>query len=370
MIIGVPKEIKSQESRVAMTPAGVMELVQNHGHVVYIQKGAGIESQFSDDAYIAAGANMVESIEEVYDIAEMIVKVKEPIKKEYSLIKKDQVLFTYFHFASSKELIEAMLKSGAVCIAYETVIDNNGSLPLLTPMSEVAGRMSIQQGAKFLEKPQGGKGILLGGVPGVRPANVIILGGGVVGTQAANVAAGMGAMVTILDINISRLRYLDEIMPKNVITEYSNKYAVSELLKTADLVIGAALTVGAKTPHLITRKMLSIMQKGSVLVDVSIDQGGCFETSHPTTHTDPVYEVDGIVHYCVANIPGAVPITSTRALTNSTLPYLIKLANLGWKQACLKYQDLRFGLNVINGKIVFKSVADSLYMPYEEYKIN
>lgn len=368
MKIGIPTEIKSQESRVAMTPAGVMELVHRYGHQVYVQKGAGAASQFSDEAYISSGAIMLDTIEEVYQTAEMIVKVKEPIEREYPLIRKGQVLFTYFHFASSKTLTEAMMKSGATCIAYETVMEKDGSLPLLTPMSEVAGRMSIQQGAKYLEKPQNGKGILLGGVPGVRPANVVIIGGGVVGTQAAYMAAGLGANVTILDINLHRLRYLDDVMPANVVAQYSNKYAISELLPTADLVIGAALSVGAKAPHLITRDMLKLMQRGTVMVDVSVDQGGCFETTHPTTHTDPVYEVDGVLHYCVANIPGAVPMTSTRALTNATLPYVIKLAELGWKEACRKYQDLRFGLNVVDGKIVFKGVADSLDLPYTEYE--
>ena len=354
MKIGIPTEIKPQESRVAMTPAGVMELVHRYGHQVYVQKGAGAASQFPDEAYAASGAIMLDTIEEVYETAEMIVKVKEPIEREYPLIRKGQVLFTYFHFASSKTLTEAMMKSGATCIAYETVMEKDGSLPLLTPMSEVAGRMSIQQGAKYLEKPQNGKGILLGGVPGVRPANVIIIGGGVVGTQAAYMAAGLGA----------------NVMPANVVAQYSNKYAISELLPTADLVIGAALSVGAKAPHLITREMLKLMQRGTVMVDVSVDQGGCFETTHPTTHTDPVYEVDGVLHYCVANIPGAVPMTSTRALTNATLPYVIKLAELGWEEACRKYQDLRFGLNVVDGKIVFKGVADSLDLPFTEYSFN
>ena len=367
MKIGVPKEIKAQEGRVAMTPAGVMELTHRYGHEVFVQRGAGEESQFTDDQYTEAGAVILETIEEVYHIAEMIVKVKEPIEKEYSLIKPNQLLFTYFHFASNKKLADAMIKSGAICIAYETVMDKDGSLPLLTPMSEVAGRMSVQQGAKYLERPQHGKGILLGGVPGVRPANVIIIGGGVVGTQAAFIAAGMGANVTILDVNLHRLRYLDDIMPANVVAQYSNKYAISDLVKSADLVIGAALSVGAKTPHLVTKDMLSLMQPGTVMVDVSVDQGGCFETTHPTTHTDPVYEVDGVLHYCVANIPGAVPMTSTRALTNATMPYVIKLAELGWQEACRKYQDLRYGLNVVDGKVVYKPVADSLDLPYVDY---
>lgn len=367
MKIGIPKEIKTQESRVAMTPAGVMELVQKHKHQVFVQKSAGEGSGFSDAEYQNAGATLLSTIEEVYQTADMIVKVKEPIEPEYDLLRKGQVLFTYLHLASCKKLTEALVKSGAICIAYETVIDKNGMLPLLTPMSEVAGKMSVQQGAKYLEKPQGGKGILMGGVPGVRPANVIVLGGGVVGTQAAKVAAGMGANVTILDINLNRLRYLDDVMPRNVTTQYSSRHALEELLKTADLVIGATLIVGEKASHLITKDMLKLMQKGSVLVDVSVDQGGCFETTKPTTHTDPVYEVDGIIHYCVANIPGAVPMTSTRALTNATLPYVIKLANLGWEEACLKNPDLFQGLNIVDGKIVFKGVATSLDMPYHEF---
>ncbi|MDR1517354.1 MAG: alanine dehydrogenase [Dysgonamonadaceae bacterium] len=369
MKIGVPKEIKPQEGRVAMTPAGVMELTHRYGHQVFMQKEAGTESQFPDELYVEAGASILDTIEEVYAVADMVVKVKEPIESEYPLIKPGQLLFTYFHFASSKTLTEAMTKSGATCIAYETVMEKDGSLPLLTPMSEVAGRMSVQQGAKYLERPQHGKGILLGGVPGVRPANVVIIGGGVVGTQAAYMAAGLGANVTIFDINLHRLRYLDDVMPANVVAQFSSKYAISDLLKSADLVIGAALSVGAKAPHLITKDMLSLMQRGTVMVDVSVDQGGCFETTHPTTHTNPVYEVDGILHYCVANIPGAVPMTSTRALTNATLPYVIKLAELGWKEACRRYPDLRFGLNIVDGKIVFKGVSDSLDLPYEEYKL-
>lgn len=350
-----------------MTPAGVMELAHRYEHEVFVQKGAGSESQFSDEQYIDAGATVLDTIEEVYSVAEMIVKVKEPIEKEYPLIKPGQLLFTYFHFASSRPLTDAMVRSGAVCIAYETVMEKDGTLPLLTPMSEVAGRMSVQQGAKYLERPQHGKGVLLGGVPGVRPGNVIIIGGGVVGTQAAYMAAGLGANVTILDINLGRLRYLDDVMPANVVTQYSSKYAISDLLKSADLVIGAALSVGAKAPHLVTRDMLPIMQRGTVMVDVSVDQGGCFETTRPTTHTDPVYDIDGILHYCVANIPGAVPMTSTRALTNATLPYVIKLAELGWEEACRRYPDLRYGLNVIDGKIVYRGVADSLELPYEEF---
>ena len=365
MKIGVPKEIKTKESRVAMTPAGVMELI-HRGHQVYVQKSAGIESLFTDQQYIDAGATLLDTIEEVYDVAEMIVKVKEPIESEYALLKKDQVLFTFLHLASCKTLTEALMKSGAVCIAYETVVAQDHSLPLLAPMSEVAGRMAVQQGAKYLEKPQGGKGILLGGVPGVRPANVIVIGAGVVGAQAARIAAGIGTNVTILDINLNRLRYLSEVMPANVTTQFSGKHALVELLPTADLVIGATYVVGSKASHLVTKEMLKIMQPGTVLVDVSVDQGGCFETTRPTTHADPVYEVDGILHYAVANMPGAVPMTSTRALTNATLPYVIKLAEMGWKKACAQNEDLKQGLNVINGKVVFKGVADSLGLPYED----
>ena len=365
MKIGIPKEIKTKESRVAMTPAGVMELT-HRGHEVYVQKGAGLESKFSNEQYIEAGATLLDTIEEVYHVADMIVKVKEPIESEYALLKKGQVLFTFLHLASSKILTEAMIRSGAVCIAYETVVTKDRQLPLLTPMSEVAGRSSIQQGAKYLEKPQGGKGILLGGVPGVRPANVLILGGGVVGTQAAYMAAGLGANVTILDINLNRLRYLADVMPANVTTQFSNKHAITELLPSADLVIGATYVVGLKASHLVTKDMLKLMEPGTVMVDVSVDQGGCFETTKPTTHADPVYEIDGILHYCVANIPGAVPMTSTRALTNATLPYVIKLAEMGWKEACTKNEDLKQGLNVIDGKVVFKGVADSLGLPYTD----
>lgn len=364
MIVGIPKEIKVKEGRVAMTPDGVMELT-SRGHNVYVQKNAGIESKLTDESYVKAGATMLDRIEDVYEVAEMIVKVKEPIESEYHLIKKDQVVFTYFHFASNKKLTEAMISSGAVCIAYETVMnDKDGALPLLTPMSEVAGRLSVQEGAKYLEKPQGGKGILLGGVPGVKPAEVVVIGAGVVGHNAALMAAGLGAKVKLLDINLNRLRYLSEILPANVNTLYSTEMSIAESIRTADLVIGATLLVGAKAPHLVKREMLKNMEPGTVLVDVSVDQGGCFETTHPTTHPDPIFEVDGIVHYCVANMPGAVPVTSTRALTNATLPYVIKLVEKGWEDACRQYSDVRYGLNVVKGKVVFKSVADSLDLPY------
>jgi alanine dehydrogenase len=362
MIIGVPKEIKNNENRVAVTPAGVSEFVK-HGHTVYVQSTAGNGSGFSDDEYKSAGAQILPTIEEVYAIAEMIVKVKEPIEQEYSLIKENQLLFTYFHFASYEPLTHAMIKNNSVCLAYETV-ERDRSLPLLVPMSEVAGRMSIQEGAKYLEKPMGGRGVLLGGVPGVKPANVIVLGGGIVGTQAAKMAAGLGANVTIMDVNLNRLRQLDDIMPPNVNTQYSNEYNIREAIKTADLVIGGVLIPGAKAPKLITRDMLPTMRKGTVIVDVAIDQGGCFETSKPTTHAEPVYEIDGVVHYCVANMPGAVPYTSTLALTNATLPYAIQLANKGWKQACKDNNDLRLGLNVVNGKVVYQGVSEAFNLPY------
>ena len=363
MIIGVPKEIKNNENRVGMTPAGVAELVKR-GHTVYVQATAGVNSGFSDEEYVAVGAKMLPTIEETYAIAEMIVKVKEPIEPEYKLIKKGQVLFTYFHFAADKELTEAMIQQEAVCIAYETVEKADRSLPLLIPMSEVAGRMSIQEGARFLEKPQGGKGKLMGGVPGVLPARVLILGGGIVGTNAAIIAAGMGAEVLIADINLPRLRHLSEVLPKNVKTLYSSAHNIMAELPTIDLVIGSVLIPGDKTPHLITCDMLKLMKPGTVLVDVAIDQGGCFETSHPTTHSDPVFEVDGIVHYAVANIPGAVPFTSTLALTNATLPYAIALAQKGWRKACEEDAALAKGVNMVGGKVTFKAVADVFGLPY------
>ncbi|MGC6414040.1 MAG: alanine dehydrogenase [Bacteroidia bacterium] len=362
MIIGVPKEIKNNENRVAVTPAGVAEFIK-HGHTVYVQETAGAGSGFSDEEYIDAGAQLLPTIEEVYAIAEMIIKVKEPIEPEYKLIKDNQLLFTYFHFASYEPLTHAMIDNGSICLAYETV-EVNRTLPLLVPMSEVAGRMSIQEGAKYLEKPMGGRGILLGGVPGVKPANVVVLGGGIVGTQAAKMAAGLGANVTIMDISLNRLRQLDDIMPANVTTQYSNEYNIREAVKTADLVIGGVLIPGAKAPKLITRDMLPTMREGTVIVDVAIDQGGCFETSKPTTHADPTYVIDGVVHYCVANMPGAVPYTSTLALTNATLPYAIQLANKGWQQACKDDANLRLGLNVVNGKVVYEGVSTAFNLPY------
>ena len=358
MIVGIPKEIKNNENRVSLTPSGARELVQR-GHTVYVQHTAGINSGFTDEDYEKAGAHILPSIEDVYGTAEMIIKVKEPIESEYGLVREGQLVFTYFHFACDQQLTEAMIKSKSVCMAYETVVDRQGALPLLIPMSEVAGRMSVQEGARFLEKPQGGKGILLGGVPGVKPAKVLVLGGGVVGTNAALMAAGLGADVTICDISLPRLRQLNEFMPKNVKTLFSSAHNIEQELATTDLVIGAVLIPGAKAPHLITRPMLKLMKKGSVLVDVAIDQGGCFETSHPTTHAKPTYEVVGIIHYCVANIPGAVPCTSTLALTNATLPYAVKLADMGWEKACETDSGLKKGLNIVNGKVVFPAVAEA-----------
>ncbi len=362
MIIGIPKEIKNNENRVALTPAGAKELVKR-GHTVYVQHTAGENSGFPDSAYETVGAKILTSINDVYQTAEMIVKVKEPIAVEYPLVRKGQLVFTYFHFASDEKLTLAMMDSGSVCLAYETVENPDGTLPLLIPMSEVAGRMSIQEGARFLEKPQGGKGILLGGVPGVKPARVLVLGGGIVGYNAALMAAGMGADVTIADISLPRLRHLEEIMPANVRTLYSSTHNIETELPATDLVIGAVLIPGAKAPHLITKEMLGLMKPGSVLVDVAIDQGGCFETSHPTTHADPVYTVDGIVHYCVANIPGAVPQTSTLALTNATLPYVLELADKGWKEACKEDKTLYPGLNIIEGQIVYPAVAEAFGLP-------
>ena len=358
MKIGIPKEIKNNENRVSITPGGVQAFVKR-GHEVFIQNQAGANSGFSDEAYKNVGAQILSSAEDVFAIAEMIIKVKEPIPVEYPLIHPNQLLFTYFHLAADEKLTKAMMQTHSVCLAYETVEKTDHSLPLLIPMSEVAGRMSIQQGAKYLEKPQAGKGILLGGVPGVKPAQVLVLGGGIVGTHAAQMAAGLGAQVTIADISLPRLRYLSEIMPANVQTIMSNSYNIEQLLPHVDLVIGAVLIPGAKAPHLLTKKMLQLLQPGSVLVDVAIDQGGCFETSRPTTHANPVYDVDGIIHYCVANIPGAVPMTSTLALTNATLPYALLLADLGWEEACKRNAELKEGLNIVDGKIVNKAVAET-----------
>ncbi|MCG8475881.1 MAG: alanine dehydrogenase [Cytophagales bacterium] len=363
MIIGVPKEIKNNENRVAVTPAGVQEFTRR-GHQVYVQSSAGEGSGFLDEEYERAGARILPTIEETYAAAEMIVKVKEPIEPEYRLIKKGQLLFTYFHFASYEPLTHAMIESGATCLAYETVELEDRSLPLLVPMSEVAGRMATQEGAAYLEKPKGGRGILLGGVPGVLPAKVVVLGGGIVGTQAAKMAAGLGADVTIMDISLKRLRELNDIMPANVKTQMSNEYNIREAIKDADLVIGAVLIPGAKAPHLVTRNMLKDMKRGAVLVDVAVDQGGCIETCTPTTHENPTFEIDGVMHYCVANMPGAVPYTSTLALTNATLPYALRLADNGWKKACAEDEALRLGLNIVDGKVVYKAVSEAFGLPY------
>ncbi len=365
MIIGVPKEIKSNENRVALTPAGAMELTRR-GHQVYVQSTAGEGSGFKDGDYIVAGATILPTIEETYKIAEMVLKVKEPIASEYGLIRANHLVFTYFHFASYEPLTKAMIESKAVCLAYETVEMPDRSLPLLVPMSEVAGRMAIQEGAKYLEKPVKGRGVLLGGVPGVAPGKVLILGGGVVGTQAAKMAAGLGAQVTLLDVNLNRLRYLSDVMPANVITMFSNEYNIRQLIQDHDLIVGAVLIPGAKAPHLITREMLKLMRPGTVVVDVAVDQGGCIETCTPTTHDNPTFIIDDIVHYCVANMPGAVPYTSTVALTNATLPYTIQLANKGWKKACKENNELKKGLNIINGQIVYKGVADAFGLPYHD----
>lgn len=363
MIIGVPKEIKNNENRVALTPAGAMALTKR-GHDVFVQTTAGLGSGFTDAEYEAAGATMLPSIEATYEKAEMIIKVKEPIEPEYKLIKKDQLLFTYFHFASYEPLTKAMIESGSVCLAYETVELPDRSLPLLVPMSEVAGRMSVQEGAKYLEKPMGGRGVLLGGVPGVAPGKVLVLGGGIVGTEAAKMAAGLGADVTIMDISLPRLRYLNDTMPANVNNVYSNEYNIRKAVQESDLIIGAVLIPGAKAPKLITREMLKTMRPGTVLVDVAVDQGGCIETCTPTTHADPTFVIDDIVHYCVANMPGAVPYTSTLALTNATLPYAIQLADKGWKQACADNKPLSLGLNVVSGKVVYQAVAEAFGLDY------
>ncbi|WKV10993.1 alanine dehydrogenase [Marivirga harenae] len=369
MIIGVPKEIKNNENRVALTPAGTQELTKR-GHQVFVQATAGEGSGFLDEDYVASGAQILPDIQSTYAKAEMIMKVKEPIEEEYELIKEDQLVFTYFHFAAYEDLTKAMIKNKSICLAYETVEKADKSLPLLVPMSEVAGRMSIQEGAKYLEKPLKGRGILLGGVPGVRPAKVMILGGGVVGTNAAKMAAGMGADVTIMDVNLQRLRYLDDVMPANVNTFMSSEYNIREMLHRVDLIVGAVLIPGGKAPHLITRDMLKEMRPGTVLVDVAVDQGGCIETCKPTTHQDPTYIIDDVVHYCVANMPGAVPYTSTLALTNATLPYAIQLAEKGWVKACQDNRDLALGLNIIKGDVVYDAVAEAYdieHVPFEKY---
>lgn len=358
MVIGIPKEIKNNESRVGMIPAGVLELTHK-GHTVFVQSGAGAGSGFSDGDYEKVGARILDSIDGVYTMSEMIVKVKEPIEEEYSLIREGQILFTYFHFASSARLTQAMVDSNAICIAYETVEDHDGTLPLLTPMSEVAGRMAIQQGAKYLEKPVKGRGVLLGGVPGVPPGRVLVLGAGTVGIQAAKMAAGLGAQVTMLDVNMKRLRYVNDVMPSHVVTEFSSEYNIRKLIPSHDLIVGGVLLKGGRAPKLITRDMLKTMHAGAVIVDVAVDQGGCVETSRPTTHEAPVFIIDDVVHYCVANMPGAVPYTSTIALTNVTLPYVLDLANKGWEKACSEDISLQKGLNIVKGEIVYSEILDA-----------
>jgi len=363
MIVGILKEIKAEENRVSMTPAGAEEMAQ-HGHTVLVQKNAGKASGLKDALYREAGAEIIDKAEDIYGKADMVMHVKEPFAAEYGLIKEDQVIFTYLHLASCEELTKVLIKSGSVNIAYETIQKDDGSLPLLTPMSEVAGRMSIQEGAKYLEMAQGGEGMLLSGVPGVAPATVIVIGAGTVGTNAAKTACGLGAKVYLLDINLDRLRYLSDVMPKNCFLLMFSTATIRKLIKEADLVVGAVLIPGAKSPKLVTRGMLKTMKKGSVMVDVAIDQGGCFETSRPTTHTNPIFTVDGVVHYCVTNMPGAVAKTSTLALTNATLPYAIEIADKGWKRAFQENPEIRRGANVVKGKVTYKGVADAFGLEY------
>jgi alanine dehydrogenase len=364
MRVGVPKEIKSDEYRVALMPVGA-ELLVKAGHQVLIEAGAGVGSGFADSDYSAAGAKIAPSAEEIFSSAEMIIKVKEPQASEIKRFRKGQIVFTYFHLAASRELTQGCLDSGIVAIAYETIKDRKETLPLLTPMSEIAGKMSIQEGAKYLEKPMMGRGILLGGVPGVAPAHVVVLGGGIVGTNAAKVAAGLGANVVLMDINLDRLRYLDDVMPANVHTIYSDIHTIRDQLRQADLVIGAVLIPGAKAPRLVTQQDLKDMKNGTVIVDVAIDQGGCVETARPTTHKEPTYVVEGVVHYCVTNMPGAVGRTSTIALCNATLPYALKIANKGYAKAAADDAGLAEGINVANGKVTYQAVAETFQMPYQ-----
>lgn len=364
MIIGVPKEVKEDEYRVAMLPVGAEELV-SRGHQVLVQAGAGMGSGLADHDYLQAGAELVASGEEIFALADLIVKVKEPMRSEFASIRPGQTLFTYFHFAADRDLTEAMVQSGASCLAYETLRDAQGRLPLLTPMSEVAGRMSIQEGAKFLERPQMGRGILLGGVPGVAPAHITILGGGVVGTNAARIAAGFRADVAILDVNLDRLRYLDDVMPPNVNALFSDRHTIREQLRRADLVIGSVLIPGAKAPYLVKKEDLKLMKPGSVIIDVAIDQGGCIETSRPTTHRQPTYVVDDVVHYCVTNMPGAVGRTSTFALCNVTLPWVVQIAEKGIDTSISDSKPLRESLNIHRGKVTNQAVAQTFGMPFE-----
>jgi alanine dehydrogenase len=368
MVIGVPTEIKPHEYRVAVVPSGVEQL-RRRGHTVLVQRGAGVGSGFPDEDYKALGADIVDSADEIWRKADLICKVKEPLPEEIRKIRPGQVIFTFFHFAASRELTEGIRDSGCVAIAYETIVDQHGRLPLLAPMSEVAGKMSIQEGAKYLEKPMMGRGILLGGIPGVEPARVLILGGGIVGTAAAKIASGLGADVVVMDIDLYRLRYLDDVMSANVHTVYSTPASIRRHLTEADLVIGAVLIPGARCPTLIPREYLKLMKPGAVIIDVGVDQGGCCETTRPTTHDNPTYVVDGIVHYGVANMPGAVGRTSTIGLTNATIPYLVKLADLGFEKAAAEDPGLAAGINIAYGKITNKPVADAFGLPYEPYQI-
>jgi alanine dehydrogenase len=363
MIVGILKEIKAEENRVCMTPAGV-EVMKQNGHEVLVEKNAGMGSGFDNKAYKTSGAEIINTPKEIFKRADMVMHVKEPLPAEYDLIRKDQIIFTYLHLAAAEELTRVLIKSGSIGIAYETIQKEDGSLPLLTPMSEVAGRMAIQQGAKYLEMAHGGHGVLLGGVPGVDPGTVVIIGGGIVGTNAAKMACGLGAKVYILDMNLERLRYLSDVMPSNCFLLMSKPTTVRRLIKEADVVVGAVLIPGAKAPRLITREMLKTMKKGAVLVDVAIDQGGCFETSKATTHGEPIYEVEGVVHYCVANMPGAVPKTSTLALTNATLPYAVEIANKGWKKAMQQNPEIKYGANVVKGKVTYEGVAEAFGLEF------
>jgi len=363
MIVGVLKEIKAEENRVCMTPAGV-EVMKQNGHEVLVEKNAGLGSGFNNAVYKSAGAEIIDSPQEIFKRADMVMHVKEPLAAEYDLIRKDQIIFTYLHLAAAEELTHVLIKSGSIGIAYETIQKADGSLPLLTPMSEVAGRMAIQQGAKYLEMAQGGHGVLLGGVPGVDPGTVVIIGGGIVGTNAAKMACGLGAKVYILDMNLERLRYLSDVMPSNCFLLMSKPTTLRRLIKEADVIVGAVLIPGAKAPRLITREMLKTMKKGAVLVDVAIDQGGCFETSKATTHGEPIYTVDGVVHYCVANMPGAVPKTSTLALTNATLPYAVEIANKGWQKAMQENPEIKPGANVVQGKVTYQGVAEAFGLEF------
>ena len=363
MIVGVLKEIKSEENRVSMTPAGV-EVMLQHGHSVLVERDAGAGSGLSNEAYKKVGAQIVDSASEIFQQADMVMHVKEPQPSEYDQIRDGQIVFTYLHLAADLEQTQALIRCNSINIAYETIQKEDGSLPLLTPMSEVAGRMAIQQGAKYLEMAQGGHGVLLGGVPGVDPGTVLVIGGGVVGTHAAKMACGLGAKVYLLDMSLERLRYLSDVMPANCILLMSSPAMIRKLVKCADVVVGAVLVAGAKAPKLVTRNMLKTMKKGAVLVDVAIDQGGCFETSEATTHGDPIYTIDGVVHYCVANMPGAVAKTSTFALTNATLPYAVEIADKGWQQAMLENKEIRLGANVINGRVTYKGVSDAFDLPF------